>query len=231
MSEPETPPSSDLVEARRALVRTIEDEVARYGDGAGGRLLDPKVRDALLKVPRERFVPEAQRSRAYVNRPLPIGHGQTISQPLVVALMTQHLALEPDSRVLDVGTGSGYQTAVLAELARDVVTVEIVEPLAAQARTALEDLGYQNITYRVGDGAEVAKDLGPFDAILVAAAASRLPEALTRQLALGGRMVVPVGRRPDSQDLLLIRRDRSGDIETQTPFPVAFVPLQDGPAR
>ena len=141
MTANDAPIEDEMAEARCDLVRTVEDEVRRFGDGAGGHAIDPQVREALLRVPRERFVPERERARAYINRPLPIGHGQTISQPLVVALMTHHLALRPGARVLDVGTGSGYQTAILAELAREVVTVEIVEPLARAARAVLDDLG------------------------------------------------------------------------------------------
>lgn len=229
MAPPETADDEAMAAARHALVKTLEDEIRRFGDGAGGHALDPKVKEALLRVPRERFVPKANQAQAYLNRPLPIGHNQTISQPLVVALMTQHLKLGPQARVLDVGTGSGYQTAILAELAREVVTVEIIEPLAIKARTVLEGLGYTNITFTIGDGVDVAGDLGPFDAILVAAAAERLPEALVGQLAPEGRMVVPVGRRADSQDLLLISRDASGQIHTRSLFPVAFVPLRHRP--
>jgi protein-L-isoaspartate(D-aspartate) O-methyltransferase len=219
----------DMAEARRALVEEVEDEVRRYGDGAGGTALDPRVRDALGRVPREAFVPPEARHLAYRNRPLPIGHGQTISQPLVVALMTHHLALGDQARVLDVGTGSGYQTALLAELAEEVVTVEIVEPLARRARAVLDDQGYRNITYLIGDGATAGAALGPYDGILVAAAAPRLPEALVGQLKGGGRLVIPVGRYALGQDLRLVTKDAAGNIEDRSLFQVAFVPLIDPP--
>jgi len=211
--------------ARRELAETVERDVRVYGAGDGTCELDPKVKAALIKVPRERFVPEHLEDRAFDNRPLPIGHDQTISQPLVVALMTQHLHLSPDSRVLEVGTGSGYQAAMLAELAKEVVTVEIVEDLARQAKKRLEDAGYHNIVCRSGDGSTAARDLAPFDGILVTAAAKDVPEALVEQLKPGGRMVIPVGRLPVGQDLLLIEKDHDGKVHEQNLFPVAFVPL------
>ncbi|HEX6143501.1 MAG TPA: protein-L-isoaspartate(D-aspartate) O-methyltransferase [Geminicoccaceae bacterium] len=228
MTAPDETARADMSEARRHLVEQVESEVRRFGDGAGNDRLDPAVREALLRVPREAFVPERMRHLAYANRPLPIGHGQTISQPLVVALMTHHLGLRPGARVLDVGTGSGYQTAVLAELADEVVTVEIVEPLALAAREALEKLGYGNVTFRIGDGVVVARDLGPFDGVLVAAAADRVPEALVEQLAPDGRLVVPVGVRPDAQDLMLITKGQDGSLRRRSLFPVSFVPLTGG---
>jgi protein-L-isoaspartate(D-aspartate) O-methyltransferase len=217
--------AEDIEARRRELVAIVEDEVRRFGDGAGSDTLDPRVRDALLHVPRERFGPEGLSAHAYVNRPLPIGHGQTISQPLVVALMTHHLALQPTDRVLDVGTGSGYQTAILASLAREVLTVEIVEPLACAARATLEAQGYRNITYLVGNGVDAVANRDPFDAILVAAAAESMPDPLLDALAPGGRMVIPVGRRPHAQDLVLVTRAPDGAITRRTLFPVAFVPL------
>lgn len=214
-----------LEKARRALADTVEREVGVYGAGDGTHELDPKIKAALIRVPRERFVPEHLEDRAFDNRPLPIGHDQTISQPLVVALMTQHLRLSPDSRVLEVGTGSGYQAAMLAEFAKEVVTLEIVEELAEQARKRLEAAGYHNVVCRTGDGATGAPDLAPFDGILVTAAAKDVPAALVEQLAPGGRMVIPVGRMPVGQELLLIDKDQDGKVHERTLFPVAFVPL------
>ena len=224
----ETPPEVDAAASaseRAAMVAEVEEEVRRFGDGEGGTTLEPAVRQALLKVPREAFVPAERRGDAYRNRPLPIGHGQTISQPLVVALMTQHLRLGSSSRVLDVGTGSGYQTALLAELAAEVVTVEIVAALAGRAERALDALGYRNITCRVGDGSRIAADLGPYDAILVAAASRSVPQSLVDQLKPGGRMVIPVGSTPVAQELLCVTRDEQGKVQKKSLFPVAFVPM------
>lgn len=224
--------------ARRALVEALDEEIARLGAGDETHLLDGRVREALLKVPREHFVPERQQAEAYANRPLPIGHGQTISQPFVVAVMTHHLRLAPDARVLEVGTGSGYQTALLAELASEVVTIEVVEPLAERARNLLERLGYQNVIFRIGDGAAGVPELAPFDGIVVTAAARAVPDALVEQLAPGGRMVIPA-EQPESsdffmrqlhalshhQDLLLVAKDVAGQVSRRILFPVAFVPL------
>lgn len=217
-----------MAEARRALVATVERDVAMFGAGDGTHGLDPRVKEALGKVERHVFVPEHERHLAYENRPLPIGHGQTISQPLVVALMTQHLHLTPESRVLEIGTGSGYQTAMLAELAGEVVTVEIVEELAERARAVLEKLGYDNVVFRIADGGLGAPDLAPFDAIVVTAAARRIPDTLIEQLTPGGRLVIPVGGFPAGQDLLLVTKTGDGRLEKRSLFPVAFVPLTGG---
>jgi len=184
---------------------------------------DPRVLAAVAKVPRHLFVPEGGlRAYAYADEPLPIGHGQTISQPYIVAYMTEALALRGGEKVLEIGTGSGYQTAVLAELAGEVWTVEIVEPLARQARAVLDGLGYANIRYRHGDGSAGWPEEGPFDAIIVTAAAPVMPAALEDQLAMGGRMIVPVGT--DLQELYLVRRAARG-IEKDKLLGVRFVPL------
>jgi len=183
---------------------------------------DPAVLAAMAKVPRHLFVPEGLRRRAYADEPLPIGEGQTISQPYIVAYMTEALALRGGEQVLEVGTGSGYQTAVLAEIAGTVFTVEIVEKLALRARAALDALGYSNVRYRVGDGSAGWAEEAPFDAIMVTAAAARMPEKLEDQLAVGGRMIVPVGT--DSQELVLVRRGKTG-IKRDSLLAVRFVPL------
>jgi protein-L-isoaspartate(D-aspartate) O-methyltransferase len=211
--------------ARQALLDVLEKEVALYGTGDGDRRLDARVLEALAKVPREQFVPVDLSARAYDNRPLPIGHGQTISQPLIVAVMTHLLRLRPEARVLEVGTGSGYQTAILAELAREVVTIEVVEDLATAAQSKLEALGYRNIEYRRGDGAGGWPERAPFDGIMVTAAARIIPPALIEQLAPGGRLVVPIGSDPLSQDLVLVQKDAQGEVRQRRLFPVAFVPL------
>jgi protein-L-isoaspartate(D-aspartate) O-methyltransferase len=213
---------------RRALLEVIEREVGWFGTGEGDHRLDPRVVAALAKVPREAFVPADLAARAYDNRPLPIGHGQTISQPLIVAVMTHLLHLGPQARVLEVGTGSGYQTAILAELAKEVVTIEVIEDLATAAAARLEELGYQNVDCRVGDGAAGCPERAPFDGIMVTAAAPSMPQALVEQLAPGGRLVIPLGRDPLSQELLLVEKDAEGAVHERHLFPVAFVPLTGG---
>jgi protein-L-isoaspartate(D-aspartate) O-methyltransferase len=227
------PPSAtpyDRLAERRILIETIVRELGwpEAGDGSPG--LDPRVLDAMLRVPRERFVPPDQAAQAYDNRPLAIGHDQTISQPLIVAVMTHLLQLEPEDRVLEVGTGSGYQCAILAELAALVVTLEVVPELAAEARARLEALGYRNIEFHIGDGAAGWPPRAPYDAILVTAAARAVPPALTLQLKPGGRLVIPIGAGPFSQDLILVEKDEHGRTHRRTLFPVAFVPLRSAPA-
>jgi protein-L-isoaspartate(D-aspartate) O-methyltransferase len=224
MAGQRTGPSASAA-ARAAMVETIRAELARYGDGEGRHELDPRVADAMGRVPRERFVPAELAAHAYDNRPLPIGQGQTISQPLIVAIMTQLLRLAPESRVFEVGTGSGYQTALLAELAGEVVSIEVVEALAAGARARLEGLGYRNIELLCGDGAAGCPEKAPFDAILVTAAADSLPPALIEQLRPGGRMVVPLGGHPATQELALVEKEPGGTIRERRLLPVAFVPL------
>ena len=183
---------------------------------------DPLVLAAINKVPRHLFVPEGMRGWAHADEPLPIGQGQTISQPYIVAYMTEALGLQGGERVLEVGTGSGYQTAVLAEIAREVWTIEIVESLALQARSILDSLGYANIHYRVGDGSGGWPESAPFDAVIVTAAAARMPESLEGQLGPGGRMIVPVGT--DLQELFLVRRAEKGLMRERL-LAVRFVPL------
>jgi protein-L-isoaspartate(D-aspartate) O-methyltransferase len=183
---------------------------------------DPRVLSALLKVERHRFVPEEYLGSAYSDQPLPIGEGQTISQPYIVALMTELLELKGDEKVLEIGTGSGYQTAVLAELAREVYTIEIIEPLASAARNRLLELGYQNIKVKAGDGYLGWPEAAPFDAIIITCAPDHIPEPLVEQLKEGGRMVLPVGAY--AQELKKIVK-RSGKIETSDVIPVVFVPM------
>lgn len=186
---------------------------------------DERVLEALGQVPRHLFVPESLGALAYADEPLPIGEGQTISQPYIVAYMTEALELEGDERVLEIGTGSGYQTAVLAELVSEVWTVEIVESLALRARRTLEGLGYRNIRYKVGDGSLGWPGGAPFDAVVVTAAAARIPDSLQDQLGAGGRMVVPVGT--DLQELYLILRENGG-LKSKRLLSVRFVPLVKG---
>lgn len=192
---------------------------------AAREVSDQRVLDALLRVPRHEFVPENRRNRAYEDSPLPIGHGQTISQPYIVALMTEQLQLEEDDRVLEIGAGSGYQAAILAELVREVVTIEIVEPLARQSAALFEELGYRNITALFGDGYYGWEESAPYDAIIVTAAATHIPPPLVAQLKPGGRMVIPVGETAWTQNLLLVEKDDEGEIRTENLMPVRFVPL------
>ncbi len=186
-------------------------------------ITDPAVIAAMRRVPRHRFVPAPEAISAYVDRPLPIGHGQTISQPSLVAMMTEVLTLRKIDKVLEVGTGSGYQTAILAELVDQVLTVEIVEPLARQAEQILAELSYNNVRVQVRDGYQGWPEEAPFDAIIVTAAADQVPQALLNQLAVGGRLIVPVGRF--YQTLELYRRMAEEKFERKTLTTVRFVPL------
>ncbi len=201
-----------FLEPRRRLV----EDLRRHG------IRNETVLAAMLRVPRHRFVPGDIRSLAYEDRPLPIGLDQTISQPYVVAFMTEVVRPSPGDRVLEIGTGSGYQAAILAELVKEVDTIEIIPELAARASTTLRDLGYRNIRTRVGDGYLGWPERAPFDAIVVTAAPPEVPAALVAQLAVGGRMVVPVGT--GDQELRLITRHADGTTE-KTLIPVRFVPM------
>ena len=185
-------------------------------------ITDPRVLEVMRRVPRHRFVPEDVRPRAYDDRPLPIGYEQTISQPYVVAFMTQALRLDRDARVLEIGTGSGYQTAVLAELVRSVYSIEIVSPLAERAAATLAELEYDNVRIRQGDGYAGWPEAAPFDAIMVTAAPDHVPQPLVDQLAVGGRMIIPVGEY--RQTLTVLTRTEDGVTEDAV-LPVLFVPM------
>ncbi|MFN3388059.1 MAG: protein-L-isoaspartate(D-aspartate) O-methyltransferase [Allosphingosinicella sp.] len=192
---------------------------------AGARRLDPQVMAAIRKVPRHLFVPAELSALAYQNRPLPIGHEQTISQPYIVALMTHLLQVEPGHTVLEIGTGSGYQAAVLAEIAGSVHSIEIVEPLARTAAERLAALGYGNVTVRAGDGYSGWPEEAPFDRIIVTAGAPHVPEPLVAQLKPGGRMVIPVTRSGGGEELMLVTKDAAGKVRRRALLPVRFVPL------
>jgi len=210
------PPQDAYARARLAMVA---DQIAARG------VRDPRVLDAMRAVPRHEFVPAAVRDDAYVDSPLPIGHGQTISQPYIVALMTELARPSPSDRVLEVGTGSGYQAAVLSRLVASVFSVELIDPLAQSAAAALRRLRCDNVVVRSGDGYLGWPEEAPFDIILVTAAPEEVPAALVAQLKPGGRMVVPVGRVWDVQDLQLIEKDATGRVKTRSVIPVRFVPL------
>lgn len=184
---------------------------------------DERVIVAMAKVPREEFLPENFRNQAYADSALPIGHDQTISQPFIVAVMTEQLRLEPNDRVLEIGTGSGYQAAVLAELVKDVYTIEIVEPLAKEASARLARLGYNNAHAKVGDGYQGWPEVAPFDAIIVTCAPDKVPSPLTQQLKDGGRMIIPVGAGIDQQLYLLEKKN--GELAQTAILPVRFVPM------
>jgi len=208
---------SSLTGAVEARARMVEHQLRRRG------IADERVLAAMARVPRELFVPESLREHAYEDGALPIGHGQTISQPYMVATICELMELEGPERVLDVGTGSGYQAAVLAELAAHVVTIERIPELAAGARRSLAEAGYGNVEVRVGDGSLGVPDRAPFDAIAVAAAAPSIPTALYEQLVEGGRLVLPRGSRW-GQDLVLVVRTPAGPMERAS-VPCRFVPL------
>lgn len=214
---------TDFAAAREQMIATIQSLAATAE--RGGRRIDPRVLDAMRQVPRHLLVPEAERRSAYENRPLSIGHGQTISQPFIVALMTDLLRPEPDDVVLEVGTGSGYQAAVLAHLAAWVYTIEIVEPLAARAAADLDRLGYRNVTVRAGDGYAGWPEAGPFDGIVVTAGAPQIPPKLVEQLRPGGRMAIPVGSDPRHATLTVVEKGRDGRVASRAILPVSFVPL------
>jgi protein-L-isoaspartate(D-aspartate) O-methyltransferase len=217
-------PPPERAQERELMVLTIESLAASAGP-ASIRTLDRKVLAAMRKVPRHLLVPEEVRAEAYRNTPLPIGYEQTISQPYIVALMTDLLDARPEHVVLEVGTGSGYQSAVLGELVRQVYTIEIVEPLAERAKRQLAELGYTNVTVRAGDGYLGWPEQAPFDRIIVTAGASHVPQPLIDQLKPGGRMVIPVGRSINRLDLTVVEKGRDGKLKTRRILPVAFVPL------
>ncbi len=213
---------------RQEMVRVIE-KVATYAPLSPGRRgLSPGVLGVMAEVPRHAFVPEALRHKAYDDRPLPIGYGQTISQPYIVALMTDLLEVDGDDVVLEVGTGSGYQAAVLARIVKHVYTMEIVPPLADRAKGRLAAAGYANVTARTGDGYYGWPAQAPFDGIVVTAASSHIPPPLVAQLRPGAKMVIPVGAPFLVQHLVLVEKDLDGKVTTRLMLPVAFVPLTGG---
>ena len=213
-----------MVEEIGALVRETRLETGRSA-------LAGSVMAAMAKVPRHEFVPASETHHAYANRPLPIGMGQTISQPFIVALMTDLMEVKPGDRVLEVGTGSGYQAAVLSELGGAVYTIEIIEPLAREARQRLDRAGYRQVITRTGDGYRGWPEHAPFDSIMVTAAPREVPQPLIDQLKPGGRLVVPVGGQASGQALLVIEKKPDGSITRRNVLAVRFVPLTDKAGR
>jgi protein-L-isoaspartate(D-aspartate) O-methyltransferase len=217
------PPPDPAEEAALAAARArmVREQIVARG------VTDARVLGAMGQVPRHEFVPAAQRSLAYEDGPLPIGHGQTISQPYVVAFMTAALAPQPRDRVLEIGTGSGYQAAVLSGLVAEVFTIEVVAPLAQRARADLQRLGFANVQIRTGDGHLGWPEAAPFDAIIVTCAPEEVPMALVEQLKAGGRMIIPVGPEHGVQELVLLRKTPGG-LKQQDVLPVRFVPMVRG---
>jgi protein-L-isoaspartate(D-aspartate) O-methyltransferase len=211
------------------MLSDIRSETALTRHLTGRDTLDPRVMKAMADVPRDAFVPGNMRYAAFTNGPLPIGNGQTISQPFIVALMTDMIAPQPAHRVLEIGTGSGYQTAVLSLLCDTVYSVELIPSLTEAATRRLDALGYHNVVTRNANGYEGWEEHAPFDGILVTAAAHRVPPRLVEQLRPGGRMAIPVGERYGLQELMLIEKDQAGRVDSRAILGVAFVPLIDHP--
>ena len=215
-------------ELRAAMVHTIKGYAATLPKAAGTGAISDDVLRVMSEVPRHRFVPKHVEHRAYQDRPLPIGHGQTISQPFIVALMTELLQVNRDAKVLEIGTGSGYQAAVLAGLVKTVCTIEIIPELADTATGHLKVLGYDNVQAKIGDGYHGWPDCGPFDGIIVTAAAGHVPLPLIKQLKPGGRMVIPIGGVFGPQYLTLVEKTADDELQTRQLLPVRFVPFTRG---
>ncbi|MDP2823631.1 MAG: protein-L-isoaspartate(D-aspartate) O-methyltransferase [Sulfuritalea sp.] len=213
------------------LLDEIREEVRSTRHLTGRAALDARVMEALREVPRHAFVPNDLKFGAYANHPLPIGHGQTISQPYIVALMTDLIRPQAEDVVLEIGTGSGYQAAVLSRLVKQVYSIEIVDALAQEAGARLRQLGYANIQVRAGNGRQGWPQHAPYDAILVTAAAVAIPAALIGQLKPGGTLVIPVGAQHAAQDLVLVTKDADGRVAQRRVLPVVFVPLTGAPDR
>jgi protein-L-isoaspartate(D-aspartate) O-methyltransferase len=215
----------EMRKARQSMVRAIETDVRETSVYIGRGQLGEEVMRVMGEVPRHEFVPEEEQGAAYLNSPLPIGFGQTISQPYIVALMTDLLAVSREAKVLEVGAGSGYQAAVLSRLVREVHSIEIIPQLARQCRERLQRFGYANVTVHEGDGYYGLAAEAPFDAIVVTAAASYIPPPLVQQLKSGGRMVIPVGTPFALQYLMLVEKNEQSEITARQVLPVRFVPL------
>jgi protein-L-isoaspartate(D-aspartate) O-methyltransferase len=220
--------AQDHAAARARMVAEVDAMYAETRSETGLRAMSSAVRAAIAKVERHRLVPDGEASRAYRNHPLPIGNGQTISQPYIVALSTDLLDPKPQHVILEVGTGSGYQAAVLAEVVSKVYSIELIDALGRAAAKRLEELGYGNIEVRIGDGYAGWPERAPFDGIVVTAAAPRVPQALVDQLKPGGRMVIPVGGEREIQYLKLLTKRADGGVDEKRVLPVRFVPLVPG---
>ncbi len=218
---------TDFAEKKTRLLEEIQADARHTRKWTGRAAFGENVMAAMAGVPRDEFMSPDEIAFSYVNRPYPIGHGQTISQPYIVALMSDLLEIQPHHRILEIGTGSGYQTAVLASLANRVYSVEIIPQLARAAGSRLRRLGYGNVSLKTGDGSQGWTEEAPFDGIMVTAAAPSMPPRLPEQLVPGGRLVIPLGKPGGNQRLLLGVKDERGAIETRSVLAVAFVPLVD----
>jgi protein-L-isoaspartate(D-aspartate) O-methyltransferase len=225
-------PAQDRYAAeRKAMLEDIARIAFETRSDTGHEVLSPRVMQAMSRVPRHHLVPATEVSQAYRNSPVSIGLGQTISQPFIVALMTDLLNVKPGDKVLEIGTGSGYQAAVLAELGANVYTIEIVEQLAREAKQRLAQLGYDRVTTRVGDGQEGWPEHAPFDSVIVTAASPEVPAALPRQLKTGGRLVIPLGSQHGAQTLYLMEKQPDGTVTRRSVLAVRFVPLTGSEKR
>ncbi len=221
-----------LKNGQQQMLEDIQNEVTYTSHLIGRDHLSPRVMEAMREVPRSAFVPPELQALAFEDGPLPIGHGQTISQPYIVALMTDLLAPQPQDQVLEIGTGCGYQSAILSRLCRQVYSVEVVPELNEMARHLFQQLGYDNIETRIGNGYAGWPAHAPYDGIIVTAAATHIPPALIEQLKAGGRLVIPVGQPYSHQELMLVEKDSDGEIHARSILGVAFVPMVDRkPAR
>lgn len=228
-SEPGKAAAEDYAAEREEMIKQVELMARESGPYTGRHVLDDRVMQAMAKVPRHMFVPPEMRSQAYQNRALPIGHDQTISQPYIVALMSDLAQVQPGEKVLEVGTGSGYQAAILAEVGAEVYTIEIVPELGREAAQTLQKLGYDNLHLRIGNGYKGWPEAAPFDAIVITAAPDEIPQALVDQLAADGRMIVPVGARAGMQTLTVVEKTAEGGTKTREVVPVSFVPMVKEP--
>lgn len=218
----QVPPSAPVAVWQGEARRMVDTQLRARG------IRDPRVLEAMARVPRHVFVPEDERPRAYADSPLPIGHGQTISQPYIVAFMTEALHVAPTDRILEIGTGSGYQAAILGELAKAVFTIELVPELAARARATLAAQGYRHVQVRHGDGYKGWPEEAPFDKVIVTAAPETVPPALVDQLAVGGTLILPVGPQHGAQELRILTKTAAG-VTTERSLPVQFVPMVKPP--
>jgi len=215
----------EFVEERQEMIRVIKEEAAYTSVYTGKKSIDSQILQVMSEIPRHEFVPKAMHSYAYENGPLYIGCGQTISQPYIVALMTDLLSPKPEHTILDIGTGSGYQAAILSRLVKQVYGVEIVGTLAREAKTRLHRLGYDNIELKIGDGTQGWAQHSPFDGIIVAAATPFVPAKLVAQLKPGGKLVMPLGFSNKAQELIVIEKNEKGETDQRYVLPVVFVPL------
>lgn len=211
------------------MINQINKIALETGIETGRTRFEQRVMEVMEQVPRHQFVPDSEKTHAYENRPLPIGYGQTISQPYIVALMTDILKIDDHDVVLEIGTGSGYQAAILSKLVKKIYTIEIIEELGLAAQERLTKLSYNNVNVKIGDGYYGWEEAAPFDGIIVTAAASKIPPSLIQQLKPGGRMIIPIGEPLVVQHLTLVEKNQQGNIETRNILPVAFVPFTRKP--